>query len=268
MSASYRFIGAGNIVRAILKGILISGNFPEEDIGIYDIQESVRKHFSEQGYETYDSITALSKGAKVIAVAVTPQVVGSVIEELKSSFSEDTIILSVVAGMDTSWYTERLGLNAKVVRCMPTLTAQVGMGSFAVCRSDAVTGKDFESVKYFLSSAGIVETIPEKLMTEVVALNGSAPGYFYYMTRIVMDEAEKMGFDRKTAMRLFAGTMKGSAETMLSGGMSVEELEKILRLPGGTTVAALEEMEKMGFETCIREGLNACVARCKELGKL
>lgn len=105
-------------------------------------------------------------------------------------------------------------------------------------------------------------------MNEVVALNGSAPGYFYHMANVIVEEAVKMGFDKITAMRLFAQTMKGSAETLLNSGMSGELLESKLRLPGGTTLAALDKMDELGFDTCLQEGVKACVNRCKELSQL
>ena len=77
-----------------------------------------------------------------------------------------------------------------------------------------------------------------------------------------------MGMDENTALRLFAQTMKGSAETLLSSGMSAEALENKLRLPGGTTLAALDKMDELGFDTCLKEGVKACVDRCRELGQL
>lgn len=268
MSAKVRCIGGGNIVRAILAGVEKGGAFSNSEIGVFDISETVRAEFSAKGYEVYESIGQLVSGAPVVLMAVTPQVIGSVIEEVKGAFHKDTVILSVVAGITNQWYQEHLGMDCKVVRCMPTLTAQVGMGAFAVSHTDSVSEEDYKKVEKFLGSCGILEEIPEKLMTEVVAFNGSAPGYFYHMTRVIVEEAVRLGFERETAIRLFAQTMKGSAQTILDSGMSVETLEGKLRLPGGTTVAALEKMEELGFDSCLSEGVKACVDRCIELGKL
>lgn len=130
-----------------------------------------------------------------------------------------------------------------------TLTAYVGMGSFAVTQTDTVSDADYKGVGRFLSSSGLIEEIPESLMCEVVSLNGSAPGYFYHMTRLVVAEAVRMGFDQQTALWLFAQTMKGSVETLLSSGLSAEELESKLRLAGGTTVAALEKWKNSALTT-------------------
>lgn len=268
MSAEIRFIGAGNIVQAILSGVEKSGMYKPGQIGIFDVVETVRMHFQKQGYEVYDSIYNLVRGSSIVVVAVTPQVISSIIDEIKSALSENTVILSLVAGMGTEWYQKHLGENCKAVRCMPTLTAQEGMGSFAVSKTRNLSDLEYSGTYALLNSCGIVEEIPESLMDEVVALNGSAPGYFYHMANVVVEEAVKMGFDSDTAMRLFAQTMKGSAETLLSSGMSGEILESKLRLPGGTTLAALDKMQELGFDDCMREGLRACVQRCKELSKL
>ena len=268
MNAKVRFIGAGNIVRAILTGVKKSGVYTPDQIGIFDISEEVRNDFQKQGYVVYSSIAELVKEAPIVVMAVTPQIIGFIMDEVKSTFSQDTVILSVVAGMGTDWFQNRLGDGCKAVRCMPTLTAQEGMGSFAVSRTENMTREDFAEVELFLSSCGIVEEIPEALMNEVVALNGSAPGYFYHMANVIVEEAVKMGFDKTTAMRLFAQTMKGSAETLLNSGMSGELLESKLRLPSGTTLAALDKMDELGFDTCLREGVRACVKRCRELSQL
>lgn len=268
MSAIVRFIGAGNIAKAILAGVDKSGVYQKNQIGIFDVSQETRDDFSEKGYEVYESIGELVSGASVVVVAVTPQVIGSIIDEIKKELQQDTVLLSLAAGITNQWYKEHLGEDCKVVRCMPTLTAQVGMGAFAISHMDTVSEDDYREVGRFLNSCGIVEEISEELMTEVVPFNGSAPGYFYHMTRVVVAEAMRMGFEKDVALRLFAQTMKGSAETILSSGMSVETLEDKLRLPGGTTLAALDKMDQLGFDECLVEGIRACAKRCIELGKL
>lgn len=268
MKRKIGFIGAGNIVRAILSGVEKSGRYARDTIGVFDISEKVRDDFASKGYGVFESIQALVEEASIIVVAVTPQVIGKVADEIRAGFRLDKVILSVAAGIGNDWYEEHIDRACKTVRCMPTLTAQEGMGSFAVCRSKACGDGEYKAVYDFLSSCGIVEEIPEELMTEVVAFNGSAPGYFYHMANVAVKEAVKYGFDENTAIRLFAQSMKGSAETMLYSGMTIDELEGKLRLPGGTTLAALERMEALGFDHCLREGIKACVDRCRELGKL
>lgn len=268
MNPTVRFIGAGNIVKAMLEGVEKSGDFTEEQIGIYDVSKEIRNAFEKAGYSVFESIEALIEGAPVVVVAVTPQVIGLIIDQIKQAFSDDTVLLSLAAGISNEWYQQRLGKAAKVVRCMPTLPAQVGLGAFAVSRTNTVSETDFYDVAKFLSSCGMIEEIPETLMCEVVPINGSAPAYFYHMTDVIVNEAVKMGLDQNTALRLFAQTMKGSAEMLLNSGMSAKELERKLLLPGGTTIAALKKMDELGFDTCLIEGIKACVGRCRELAQL
>ena len=268
MNIKIGFIGAGNITQAILSGVEKSGVYKASEIGIFDISEKTRENSAAKGYSVFQSIESLVENTEVVVVAVTPQVMDSVAPQIKNGYSESTIILSLAAGISIQWYQEHLNPSCKVVRCMPTLTAQAGMGAFAVSRSASVSADDSEKTDRFLLSCGIIEEIPETLMTEVVPFNGSAPAYFYHMTGVVVKEAVKLGFDENTALRLFAQTMKGSAETLLNSGMSAEELENKLRLPGGTTLAALDKMDELGFDNCLQEGIKACVDRCIELGKL
>lgn len=268
MTAIIGFIGAGNITGAIVEGVDKNGIYSTNQIGIFDISEKVLNDYAAKGYTVYTSIEDLIKGVSVVVVAVTPQVIGSIVPQIKSAASPETVFLSLAAGISNQWYQERLGRKCKVVRCMPTLTAQAGLGAFAVTRANTVSDDDYTEVGRFLTSCGIVEEIPESLMCQVVPVNGSAPGYFYHMARVAVAEAVRMGLDQNTALRLFAQTMKGSAEMLLSSGLTPEELEGKLRLAGGTTVAALEKMEELGFDRCLQEGIRACANRCEELGRL
>nr|WP_264470416.1 pyrroline-5-carboxylate reductase dimerization domain-containing protein [Enterocloster citroniae] len=104
-------------------------------------------------------------------------------------------------------------------------------------------------------------------MAEILPFNGSAPGFFYHISNLMVKEAEKYGLDPDTAIRLFAQTMKGSAEMILSSNISLQELEAALRLPGGATVTALEKIESMGFDAMYDEFVRVSVERCKELGR-
>lgn len=268
MKIKIGFVGAGNIVQAILAGTDKSGAYSHDEIGIYDIAESLQKQMRSQGYCVFDTIENLMQASELTVIAVTPQVIRSLVGHLRGGMTETTLLLSVVAGIRNSWYEKHLGRAVPVVRCMPTLTAQAGLGAFAVTRSQNVTDAGYQKVQTFLNSCGIIEEIPESLMDAVVPINGSAPAYFYHMAAVIAQEAAKWGFDEPTAVRLFAETMKGSAEMLLSSGLSPCELEAKLRLPGGTTLAALDKMTALGFDYSFAEGLNACMQRSQELSHL
>lgn len=268
MKKKVGFIGAGNMAGALLAGVQLSELCPTGEIAVFDVSADVCEKYRALGYTIFSSITELVENSEMVVVAVTPQVLPTIVAEIRTGTTGETLFISLVAGISIAWYQEHLGENTKIVRTMPTLTAEVGLGACAVTFAESLTAEERNKVTDFLASCGLVEKIPEDLMCQVVPVNGSAPAYFYHMAQVVVDEAEAMGLDNGVALRLFAQTMKGSAERLLTSGLTPQELENQLRLPGGTTMAALDKMEALGFDHCVQEALRACAERCVELGKL
>lgn len=268
MSTSIGCIGGGNIIRAILSGVDISKGYDRKAIGVYDISPAVREEYAAKGYVVYPSIEELVKNSRIVVVAVLPQIVRSIIPQIKSVFSDNNIFISLPAGISNQWFYDNLGKNARVVQCVPTLPAQVGMGAYSVARAESVSDEEYNEVHRFLTHSGIVVEIPETSMDDVVPFAGAAPAYFYHMADVVVKEAVAMGLEYKAALRLFAQTMKGSAEMLLTADETPKELEKKLLLPGAATLAAITKMEALGFDECLTEGIKACVAQCKNLGKM
>lgn len=263
----YGFIAAGNIIRALLRGAEKNETFHTSEIGIYDISEAVRNDYASRGYTTFDNMKDLIADSEMLVLGVTPKVIGLIADELAACYRPGQLMLTVVTGVEQPWYTEHLGADCKVVICMPNMSSQVGEGAFAVSRNANCTDEDVEKVTEILRLCGLVEEIPDGMMAEVLPFNGSAPGFFYHISNLMVEEAKKLGLDGQTAVRLFAQTMKGSAEMILSSDLPLADLEKALRLPGGATVTALEKIESMGFDDMFREFVRVSVEHCRELGK-
>lgn len=261
-------IGGGNIIRAILSGTAINKGYENSEIGIFDINEAVRSEYSSKGYVVYESIEEVISKSEVVLVAVLPQVMRSIIPQIQSAYTEKNVFITLPPGIGDQWFNENVGTDTKVVQCTPTLTAQVGMGAYAISRGSNVTDDDYQKACTFLKSSGVVEEIKASQMDEVVPFGGAAPAYFYHITDVVVKEAVKLGIEENTALQLFAQTMKGSAEMLMKSDESPKELEKKLLLPGAATLAAINKMEELGFDECWSEGIKACVAQCKNLGKL
>lgn len=268
MKKKIGFIGAGNMAGALLAGVQLSELYPTGEIAVFDVSADVCEKYRALGYSNPSSITELVENSEIVVVAVTPQVLTKIVPEIAAAMDKESLFISLVAGISIAWYQEHLGENTKIVRTMPTLTAEVGLGACAVTFAETLNANDRDKTNDFLTSCGLVAEIPEDLMCQVVPVNGSAPAYFYHMAQVVVDEAEAMGLDNGVALRLFAQTMKGSAERLLTSGLTPQQLENQLRLPGGTTMAALDKMEALGFDHCVQEALRACAERCVELGKL
>lgn len=262
----YGFIAAGNIIRAMHRGAELDKNYNPGEIGIYDINEEVRNNYAAKGYVTYDKMKELVDNSEMLVLGVTPKVAGVVIDELAACYRPGQLMLTVVTGIEQPWYTQHLGKDCKVVICMPNMSSQVGEGAFAIARNENCTDEDIKQVSEILRRCGLVEEIPDGMMAEILPFNGSAPGFFYHIANLMRKEAEKLGLDPDTAIRLFAQTMKGSAEMILSSDISLKNLETALRLPGGATVTALEKIESMGFDSIYEEFVRVSVEHCKKLG--
>lgn len=266
MAVKIGCIGGGNIVRAMLSGVKEGAAIEPGEVGIYDINQEVLDRYAAQGFQTFSSIADVLKESRVVLVAVLPQVIRSIVPELAGGYSGANVLLSVPPGVTCAWYAENVGADVKAVQCTPTLTAQVGMGAYSIDRGPNLTDEDYAAVTDFLSTSGIYEEIPADLMNEVTPFAGCAPAYFYHMGDIILQEAEKYGLDPKAALNLFAETMKGSAEMLLSSDEAPKDLEKKLLLPGAATLFAINKMVELGFDDCLREGIAAGVAQCRVLG--
>lgn len=262
----YGFIAAGNIIRAMHRGAELNEGYDPSETGIYDINQEVLKDYASRGYATFNNMKELVDNSEMLVLGVTPKVAGLIIDELKACYRPGQLMLTVVTGVEQPWYTYHLGEDCKVVICMPNMSSQVGAGAFAVSRNANCTDEDIDKVTAILRSCGIVEEIPDGKMAEILPFNGSAPGFFYHISNIMVKEAAKYGLDAGKAIRLFAQTMKGSAEMILSSDNSLKDLEMALRLPGGATVTALEKIESMGFDAMYEEFVRVSVEHCRKLG--
>lgn len=263
----YGFIAAGNIIRVMHKGAELNKEYNSAEIGIYDVNPEVLKNYEAKGYKTFTTMKDLVDNSEMLVLGVTPKVAGLIIDELANCYRPGQLMLTVVTGIEQPWYTQHLGQDCKVVICMPNMSSQVGEGAFAVSRNTNCTDEDVEKVTQILRICGLVEEIPDGMMAEVLPFNGSAPGFFYHISNLMVKEAEELGLNGEVAVRLFAQTMKGSAQMILSSDISLQDLETALRLPGGATVTALEKIESMGFDDLFREFVKVSVEHCRELGK-
>lgn len=262
----YGFIAAGNIIRSMHIGAEMRAEYNPAEIGIYDIVEDVRNAYAAKGYKTFATMKELVDNSEMLVLGVTPKVAGFIIDELAACYRPGQLMLTVVTGVEQPWYKEHLGKDCKVVICMPNMSSQVGAGAFAVARNENCTDEDVEKVTTILRQCGLVVEIPDGKMAEILPFNGSSPGFFYHIANLMVKEASALGLDPDAALKLFAQTMKGSAEMILSSQTSLQDLEKALRLPGGATVTALEKIESMGFDAMYHEFVKVSVDHCKKLG--
>ena len=210
------FIGLGNMAQAIIGGILAKGVASEGDIIGYDPAPSARNVVAERyNIAMADSNQNVIKQSDIVVLAVKPQVLRSVIEEIAPSVSEDTLFISIAPGKSMEWLTGMFGKKVKLIRCMPNTPALIGAGMTGYCVSDTVTEEEKKTALDILNSFGRAEEVSEHLMAAVTSVSGSAPAYVFILIEAMADQAVADGMSRVQAYEFAAQAVMGSAKMML-----------------------------------------------------
>ncbi|MBQ5534960.1 MAG: pyrroline-5-carboxylate reductase, partial [Lachnospiraceae bacterium] len=188
-----------------------------------------------------------------------------VIEEIATSVSPDTIVISIAPGKSISWITEKFGRQVRLIRCMPNTPALVGEGMTGFCVSGNVTEEDKEKAKSILEAFGRAEEVPEELMAAVTSVSGSSPAYVFILIEAMADQAVADGMPRAQAYEFAAQAVLGSAKMVLETGRHPGELKDMVCSPAGTTIDAVKILEKNGFRAAVEEAMAACTEKAGKL---
>jgi len=259
-------IGVGNMGTALLKGVLSSNTIDKEKTIIYDVREEVIKNrIQEFNVKAVSSNTELVKQVKFIIIAVKPQNIDSVLEEIGPQLSEEQILISIAAGVTLDYIKKFISKNIGLVRVMPNTPALVGEGASAIAYNNNVTENDLKYVKKVLNSVGKVVELEEKHIDAVTGLSGSGPAYVFIIIEALADGGVKMGLPRNIALKLAAQTVLGSAKMVIETGMHPGELKDMVASPGGTTITALHEIEKGKLRATLISAVEAATLKSKSL---
>ncbi|MHA1438345.1 MAG: pyrroline-5-carboxylate reductase [Promethearchaeota archaeon] len=238
-------IGIGNMGSALVRGWLETKTVDNEKIIIYDTD----KNLLDQRAGEFNVSKALNnmdliQSSKFILLAVKPQVIDKVLDEVGSKVIEDQTIISIAAGISIDFIKEYLKKSVGIIRVMPNTPALVGAGASALAASENVDKTNLKYVKKLLNSVGIVVELDEKLIDAVTGLSGSGPAYIFIIIEALADGGVKMGLPRNIALKLAAQTVFGSAKMYLETKKHPGELKDMVTSPGGTTITAVHELEK------------------------
>lgn len=256
------FLGAGNMGSAIMKGIK-SGKL---DVDVYAYDKDPEK-LSAVPAKPCKSEAELVSTCKYVLLAVKPQVLVSVLDAVKSSVTSDTVIISICAGISEDFIRSHTIPDAKVVLVMPNTPMMLGMGASAMSTDDKTSPEEFEFARSVIESCGIAEIVPIDRMKEIICINGSSPAFIYLFAKGFVDYASANGIDPDAALKLFAATLKGSAEMLTSSGMTVDQLIKQVSSPGGTTIAGLDKLYEGKLTDDVYAACEACTRRAYELSQ-
>ncbi len=260
------FIGGGNMAFALVKGIVSSGAVSAVTVSDKDAEKLKRfSEFSKQGVNTSTDNSEAVSAADAVVLAVKPNVVPLVLDEIKDVLG-NKILISIAAGVSLESISAKLGNKAKVVRVMPNTPAQVGCGMAVLSPNNNVSDSEAAAVEAIFKSVGEAVILDEKFMSAATALHGSSPAYVYMMIDAMADSGVKYGLTKKQALLLAAKAVEGSAKMVLETGEHPSVLKDNVCSPAGTTIAAVCELEKRGFKTSLQQAIDACVEKAENMG--
>lgn len=262
-------IGTGNMGSAILRGIVDASYVKASQIIAFDASSRRMNELEEDipGIQLARDCLEVAEKADLIILAVKPIYVKDVIVEIHSALNGKAV-LSIAAGWTVNMLENALyGTSATYLRVMPNTPALVGEGMTALCDNTTFSKEDFNYAKGIFDSIGKTKVLPERLFDGVVAVSGSSPAYVYMMIEAMADAAVKEGIPRVYAYEMAAQSVLGSALMVLSSGTHPAALKDAVCSPGGTTIEAVEELERKGFRAAIMDAMDACARKSRELSK-
>jgi len=261
------FIGAGNMARAIIGGLLQAGHRPAS-IAAADPSGEARDRARalHPGLRLSDDNLAVAKGCEALVLAVKPQSLPAVAAALGPR-PAGQLLLSIAAGARLASLRRWLGAEAALVRAMPNQPALAGAGMSVLVAGGGLAPEQRALAEYILQAAGETGWVDdESLLDAVTAISGSGPAYFYLLTEILEDSAREMGIPAELAARLARQTAYGAGLVARDSGLGLAELRESVTSPGGTTAAALASLEQAGYRAIVAAALRAARQRAVELG--
>lgn len=261
----FGFIGNGNMGGAILGGILKNGLAMPSEIIVSDINaDGLAKTASSTGAHTTTDNREAAR-ADVLFLAVKPNVVYRVIDEIKDTVTENTLIISIVAGQSIEKLSAAFGTKIKLVRVMPNTPALVGEGMSGIAPNENVTETECRRVLEIFNSLGRGELVEEYMMDAVTAVSGSSPAYVFMLIEAMADAAVQGGMPRSKAYTFAAQAVLGSAKMVLETKKHPGELKDMVCSPAGTTIDAVAVLEEDGFRSSVMKAMKACIDKSRSL---
>ena len=259
------FIGGGNMGGAIIGGIVNNGIAAPSDIIVSDANKtSIEKMQSLYGIEAAKN-NGEAANSDILFLCVKPNVLYSVIDEIKDIDFDNTVIISIAAGQSIEAIENAFGKEIKLIRVMPNTPALVGEGMSALSPNKNVTESELAQAVELFSSFGKAEVVPEKLMDTVTAVSGSSPAYVFMFIEAMADAAVMGGMPRQQAYTFAAQSVLGSAKMVLETGKHPGELKDMVCSPAGTTIEAVAVLEDMGLRAAVIEAMRSCMEKSKEM---
>ncbi len=269
LKEKFGFIGGGKMGEALCKGIINAGLSKAENIMVSDVvAERCRLLNKEVGVKTTQNNNDVASFADVIILAVKPQLMGEVLDQLKNDVNNRCLVVSIAAGIPILFIESRLQAGARIIRVMPNTPCLVGVSATAFAQGKCAADADGQLVHTVFGAVGKVFRLEEKYLDAVTGLSGSGPAYVYMFIEALSDGGVKMGLPRDVATALAAQTVMGAAKMVLETGQHPAQLKDAVTSPGGTTIEGLSKLEDYGFKSAVINAVEAATLKSKKLGEL
>lgn len=263
-------LGAGNIGGALIGGLLRGDDVPAAQIRATrrnaDRVAEIAERFP--GVVAGTDNTSAVRDADLVIVSVKPQNAAELLAEVAPHLAPGVLVISTLAGVTTGTIAQALGGGLAVVRAMPNTPALVDEAATAVAGGAHTEARHLDLARSVFAAVGHVETVQETLMDAVTGLSGSGPAYVFMLIEALTDAGVKQGLPRSVALKLSSQTVLGAARLVQETGRHPAILRDEVTTPGGTTIAAIAELEKHGLRTMLIDAVATATARSRELSRL
>ena len=265
-SRTIAIVGAGKIGEALMGGLLAGGLDPSAVMFTERYPARAAQLTGLYGVRSV-KVAEAAATADVVVVAVKPQDIEPVLTDLRDAIRPQTLVVSLCAGLSTALYERSLPAGVPVVRVMPNTPMLVGEAMSAISAGTHATDDHLQVVEDLLLAVGKVVRVPESQQDAVTALSGSGPAYFFFLVEAMIDAGILLGLPRTVSAELIIQSAVGSAKMLRESGEHPVMLREAVTSPGGTTIAAIRELETHGVRAALLAAIEAAALRSEELGR-
>ena len=230
-------------------------------------EERIAELAERHGIETTLSNVDAAAGAEVVVIAVKPQDIEALLADVGNTLKDEQTVISIAAAIPTTLIEGHLGAGVPVVRAMPNTPATVHEGMAGISAGAHAREEHLVVAEEVLGSVGRSVRVDEDYMDAITAVSGSGPAYFALLAESMIEAGILLGLSREVSTDLVVQTMLGTAKLLRDEGMHPVQLREMVTSPGGTTIAAIRELEQAGVRAAFLNAIQAAMKRSKELAE-
>jgi pyrroline-5-carboxylate reductase len=263
------FVGSGNMGEALIKGLLHGHLCRPDQVICSDIRPERRKALKEAyGVNVTEDNVEVVRKSDIVVLAVKPQILKRVVQEIAKSFQPSQLVISIAAGVSIDAIEACAKKELKLIRVMPNICVSVGEGISAIAANHHVEKEDLQLAKTIFDSVGKSLFVEENLLDAVTGLSGSGPAYIFLIIDALADAGVKVGLARADALLLASQTVLGAAKMLIETGEHPGRLKDSVTSPGGTAIAGLHTLEAGGLRTTLINAVEVATQRSRVLGEM